>query len=80
MNPTSSPQSVGGYVVKRYGATNDEYVIPANTTIPAGGFYSISAGTLGYTEEQIGKMWSGNLVRVMRETEKVAAAQQKKAG
>jgi membrane dipeptidase len=27
----------------------------------------------GYTEEQIGKMWSGNLLRVMAETEKVAA-------
>jgi membrane dipeptidase len=27
----------------------------------------------GYTEEQIGKMWSGNLIRVMREVEKVAA-------
>ena len=26
----------------------------------------------GYTEEQIAKMWSGNLVRVMREVEKVA--------
>ena len=27
----------------------------------------------GYTEEQIAKMWSGNLIRVMREVEKVAA-------
>jgi membrane dipeptidase len=26
----------------------------------------------GYTEEQIGKMWSGNLLRVWSETEKVA--------
>ena len=26
----------------------------------------------GYTEEQIGKMWSGNLLRVMAEVEKVA--------
>ena len=26
----------------------------------------------GYTEEQIAKMWSGNLIRVMREVEKVA--------
>lgn len=31
----------------------------------------------GYTEEQIGKMWSGNLIRVMREVEKVAASQKK---
>jgi membrane dipeptidase len=27
----------------------------------------------GYTEEQIGKLWSGNLLRVMAEVEKVAA-------
>jgi membrane dipeptidase len=33
----------------------------------------------GYTEEQIGKMWSGNLLRVMRQVEKVAAGLQKKA-
>ena len=33
----------------------------------------------GYTEAQIGKMWSGNLVRVLREVEKVAAGLQKKA-
>jgi membrane dipeptidase len=33
----------------------------------------------GYTEEQIAKMWSGNLLRVMREVEKVAAGLQKKA-
>ena len=26
----------------------------------------------GYTEEQIGKIWSGNLLRVWRETERVA--------
>jgi membrane dipeptidase len=26
----------------------------------------------GYTEEQIGKLWSGNLLRVMREVEKIA--------
>jgi membrane dipeptidase len=32
----------------------------------------------GYTEEQIGKMWSGNLLRVMAETEKVAAASGKR--
>ena len=30
----------------------------------------------GYTEEQIGKIWSGNLLRVWREVEKVAAAAQ----
>ncbi|MBL8750748.1 MAG: dipeptidase [Planctomycetes bacterium] len=28
----------------------------------------------GYTEEQIGKIWSGNLLRVWRDVEKVAAA------
>jgi membrane dipeptidase len=33
----------------------------------------------GYTEEQIAKMWSGNLVRVMRQVEQVAAGLQKKA-
>jgi membrane dipeptidase len=33
----------------------------------------------GYTEEQIAKMWSGNLLRVMREVEKVSAGLQKKA-
>jgi membrane dipeptidase len=33
----------------------------------------------GYTEEQIAKMWSGNLLRVMRQVEKVAAALQKPA-
>jgi membrane dipeptidase len=26
----------------------------------------------GYSEEQIGKVWSGNLLRVMREVENVA--------
>jgi len=33
----------------------------------------------GYTEEQIGKMWSGNVLRVMRQVEKVATDLQKKA-
>jgi len=33
----------------------------------------------GYTEQQIAKMWSGNLLRVMREVEKVAAGLQRKA-
>ncbi len=33
----------------------------------------------GYTEEQIAQMWSGNLLRVMRQVEKVAAGLQKKA-
>jgi len=33
----------------------------------------------GYTEEQIGQMWSGNLLRVMRDVEKVAAGLQRKA-
>ena len=33
----------------------------------------------GYTEEQIAKMWSGNLLRVMRQVEKVAAGLQKQA-
>ena len=28
----------------------------------------------GYTEEQVGKLWSGNLLRVMAEVEKVAAS------
>jgi membrane dipeptidase len=32
----------------------------------------------GYTEEQIGKMWSGNLLRVWAEVEKVAQRLQKK--
>ena len=32
----------------------------------------------GYTEEQIGKMWSGNLLRVWGEVEKVAQKLQKK--
>ncbi len=31
----------------------------------------------GYTEEQIGKIWSGNLLRVMDEVQKVAAGLQK---
>lgn len=31
----------------------------------------------GYTEEQIAKMWSGNLLRVMRDVEKVAAQLQR---
>jgi membrane dipeptidase len=34
----------------------------------------------GYTEEQIGKMWSGNLLRVWGEVEKVALRMQKKQG
>lgn len=33
----------------------------------------------GYTEEQIGKLWSGNLLRVMAEVEKVAQGLQKSA-
>jgi membrane dipeptidase len=32
----------------------------------------------GYTEQQIAKLWSGNLLRVMREVEKVAANLQKR--
>ena len=31
----------------------------------------------GYTEEQIAKIWSGNLLRVMSEVQKIAAAQTK---
>ena len=34
----------------------------------------------GYTEEQIGKMWSGNLLRVWGEVEKVSQKLQKKQG
>jgi membrane dipeptidase len=34
----------------------------------------------GYTEEQIGKLWSGNLLRVWGEVEKVAKRLQKKNG
>ena len=34
----------------------------------------------GYTEEQIGKLWSGNLLRVWGEVEKVAKDLQRKAG
>jgi len=34
----------------------------------------------GYTEEQIGKLWSGNLLRVWGEVEKVAQQLQKKQG
>ena len=34
----------------------------------------------GYTEEQIAKLWSGNLLRVMREVERVAAELQRTAG
>ena len=34
----------------------------------------------GYTEEQIGKIWSGNLLRVWGEVEKVAQKLQKKQG
>jgi membrane dipeptidase len=32
----------------------------------------------GYTEEQIGKIWSGNLLRVMEQVQKVAQDLQKK--
>ena len=32
----------------------------------------------GYTEEQIGKIWSGNLLRVMEEARQVALRLQKK--
>jgi membrane dipeptidase len=31
----------------------------------------------GYTEEQIGKIWSGNLLRVMEECRKIAQGLQK---
>jgi membrane dipeptidase len=33
----------------------------------------------GYTDDQIAQMWSGNLLRVMRAVEKVAAELQRKA-
>jgi len=33
----------------------------------------------GYSEEQISKVWSGNLLRVMRDVEKVAAGLQRQA-
>ena len=33
----------------------------------------------GYTEEQIAKLWSGNLLRVMDEVQKVAKELQKSA-
>ncbi len=33
----------------------------------------------GYTESQIAKMWSGNLLRVMAEVEKEAAREQRSA-
>ena len=33
----------------------------------------------GYTEEEIGKLWSGNTLRVLRETEHVAAELQNAA-
>jgi membrane dipeptidase len=34
----------------------------------------------GYTEEEIGKIWSGNLLRVLEEAERVAAGMQREAG
>ncbi|MCC6929695.1 MAG: dipeptidase [Gemmatimonadaceae bacterium] len=34
----------------------------------------------GYTEEQIGKLWSGNLLRVLDEVQRVAAGLQRTAG
>ena len=34
----------------------------------------------GYSEEQIGKLWSGNLLRVWSEVEKAAKDLQKKSG
>jgi membrane dipeptidase len=30
----------------------------------------------GYTEEQIGKLWSGNLLRVMADVERIAKEMQ----
>ena len=34
----------------------------------------------GYTEDQIGKIWSGNLLRVMDEVAKIAAQSAKASG
>jgi membrane dipeptidase len=33
----------------------------------------------GYTEDQIEKLWSGNLLRVMEEVERIAVKLQKKS-
>ena len=48
--------------------------------LPGGGYVTIELVRRGYSEEQIGKLWSGNLLRVMAEVEKVAGREQGRAG
>jgi hypothetical protein len=45
-NPTATPQNLGGYVLKRAGVTDDQYVLPAGLLG--------SHGYLAFTPEQLG--------------------------
>jgi hypothetical protein len=56
-NVTSSSQSVGGLVLRRVGATQDQYAIPAGTTIGAKGYLSLSAAQLGFTLASADKLF-----------------------
>jgi hypothetical protein len=56
-NVTSSSQSAGGLVLKRLGATQDQYVIPAGTTIGAKGYLSLTAAQLGFALTSADKLF-----------------------
>src|SRR5258706_4695015 len=56
-NATSSSQSVGGLVLKRVGVTQDQYVIPAGTTIGAKGYLSLTPAQLGFTLTSADKLF-----------------------
>jgi len=56
-NVTASSQSVGGLVLKRVGATQDQYVIPGGTTIGAKGYLSLTPAQLGFTLTSADKLF-----------------------
>jgi hypothetical protein len=47
-NPTSSTQNIGGYILKRAGVTDDQYILPAGS-IPSRGYLSLTPEQLGFT-------------------------------
>lgn len=56
-NVTASSQSVGGMVIKRAGASQDQYVLPVGTTIAGKGYLSLTAAQLGFTLTSADKLF-----------------------
>ena len=54
------------------GASANEYTPLGHFTAELVGLNTVGLTRHGYTEEQISKIWSGNLLRVWSEVEKVA--------